>query len=115
MADASEPETWIDLCDADDVRPGGEQGHYVEAAGRSVAVFRPDDEQVVVCDNACPHAGASLAGGHIRDGCVVCPFHFWAFDTDSGACPDNPAIGVAVYPARIQDGRIEAQLPATAL
>jgi nitrite reductase (NADH) small subunit len=93
----------------DAVPVGG--GRYVEHAGRAYAVIRVDKVTVRVMDDTCPHAGASLSAGHVEDGCVVCPWHAWAFDVHTGTCPDNRAIVVRTYPSRVVQGRVEAQLP----
>jgi nitrite reductase/ring-hydroxylating ferredoxin subunit len=102
---------WLRIIAMDQVRPG--MGRYVETHGRALAVFRDDDgDGVTVLDDACPHAGASLSGGAIADGCVICPRHGWMFDLRTGRCPDNPEVGAAFYPARVRDGYVEAALPA---
>ena len=41
---------------------------------RELVVWRGADG-LLVAPNACPHMGASLADGALRDGCVVCPWH----------------------------------------
>ena len=43
-------------------------------AGRELVAWRGADGPLVA-PNACPHLGASLADGRVRDGCVVCPWH----------------------------------------
>ena len=35
-------------------------------------------------EDACNHAGASLAEGELRDGCVSCPMHGYRFEMRSG-------------------------------
>ena len=40
-------------------------------------------------DNACPHARAPLAGGHLSGAAVVCPLHGWQWDLVTGA-PVHP-------------------------
>jgi nitrite reductase (NADH) small subunit len=35
-----------------------------------------------------------------------CPWHGWQFELDSGRCPDDPRMRVAVYQARIAHGRV---------
>ncbi len=35
-------------------------------------------------EDACNHAGASLAEGYVLDHCLICPVHRYAFDLDSG-------------------------------
>lgn len=103
-------DSWTDLCALSDVPKVG--GAYVVHNGRAIAVFRIGDHQARVLDDACPHAGGSLSGGHLHDGCVVCPWHGWPFDAESGRCPDNPKIKVNTYPSRVVDGRVWAKIHA---
>jgi len=35
-----------------------------------------------------------------------CPWHGWEFDPLTGACLDDSALRVAVYPAKAVDGRV---------
>ena len=35
-------------------------------------------------EDACNHAGASLAEGELRGGCVACPMHGYRFDLRTG-------------------------------
>lgn len=63
------------------------------------------DERAVVADDGtsyeiqryCPHAMADLSQGQIKDGCIVCPGHGWAFRLDNGLCTTNSA-AIAVRP-----------------
>ena len=99
---------WTDLCAVSDIAATG--GHYVETNDRGLAVFRVEPSRVHVIDNTCPHAGGSLAGGYVDNGCVICPWHGWPFELGTGQCPDNPQIGVSSYPTRIVGGRVQAML-----
>lgn len=42
------------------------------------------DGQVFAVEDACNHAGASLAEGWTEDRCVVCPMHGYVFDLTNG-------------------------------
>jgi 3-phenylpropionate/trans-cinnamate dioxygenase ferredoxin component len=42
------------------------------------------DGEVFAIEDACNHAGASLAEGWIEDRCVVCPMHAYVFDLKTG-------------------------------
>jgi nitrite reductase/ring-hydroxylating ferredoxin subunit len=96
------------VCGADAVPCDG-SGRYVIIRKRAYAVFR-DGPNFVVMDDACPHAGASLSAGRAKEGCVLCPWHAWAFALQDGRCPDNPDIAVRTYPVRVEGGRVLAQL-----
>lgn len=105
------------MCDLDELTPG--QGKYVEIGGFQLAVFLHDGK-VYVLDNLCPHAGGSMAGGWVEDGCAVCPWHAWAFKLESGELHDEGAFGGGVmlrtYPTRIHTreglaGLVQADLP----
>ena len=99
-------EQWTDLCDAGELPDEG--GLYVETGGRRFGVFRLPGDEVRVIDDTCPHAGGSLSAGHVLGGCVLCPWHHWAFDIQTGKCPDNERIAVRVYRCRVRGRRVEA-------
>lgn len=42
------------------------------------------DGHVYAIEDACNHAGASLAEGWVEDKCVVCPMHGYVFDLANG-------------------------------
>lgn len=84
---------WTSLCDLQELTP--DQGKYVEIDGFQLAVFL-HDEKVYVLDNLCPHAGGSMAGGWVENGCAVCPWHAWAFKLETGELHDEGAFGGGV-------------------
>lgn len=57
-------------------------------------------------DNICPHRGGPLAEGDIIGNEIVCPWHLWSFDVESGVCGGNPEICVTSYEVRVEDDRI---------
>lgn len=89
--------------------PAGE-GRTYEVSGRLVAVFF-DGEHYSAIDDLCPHMGASLGSGPLRDGCVTCPWHAWRFRLSDGAWCDNPKLRVDVFEVRIADDRVEVRVP----
>ena len=105
-------EVWIDLCALKEMTPG--LGHYVSRDNKRLAVMLTTERQIHVIDDACPHAGGSLASGGVDEidgqSCAVCPWHGWAFDLKTGQCPDNPIYRVSVYPTRVVRGRVEVKL-----
>ena len=60
--------------------------------GEQIVVWCDDDGRICVADAFCPHLGSHLgptAGGTIREGCLVCPFHGFTFDA-TGQCVATP-------------------------
>lgn len=60
--------------------------------GENIVAWCDDDGRVCVADAYCPHMGSDLgpaAGGCIRDGRLVCPFHGFEYDT-TGQCVATP-------------------------
>jgi nitrite reductase (NADH) small subunit/3-phenylpropionate/trans-cinnamate dioxygenase ferredoxin subunit len=105
--------SWTSLCDVDELLEG--KGKYVEIGGFQLAVFL-NGGNVFVIDNNCPHAGGNLAGGAVEDGCVLCPWHFWAFRLDNGQLRDMPGVAISTYKTRLVQptGRpklVQADLP----
>jgi nitrite reductase (NADH) small subunit len=102
---------WTPLCPLADLTEGA--GHYVEAAGHRLAVFLHEGRPRVM-DNYCPHAGGSMAGGYVEDGCAVCPWHNWPFHLDTGQLKSSTAVTIDVYASRVDvgTGMVEADLPA---
>jgi nitrite reductase (NADH) small subunit/3-phenylpropionate/trans-cinnamate dioxygenase ferredoxin subunit len=105
---------WTSLCDLDELREG--EGKYVEIGGFRLAVFLMGGN-VYAIDNECPHAGGDLAGGFIEDGCVLCPWHHWAFRLENGQLRDSPGVTITTYktrtihPAGDHPPLVQAELP----
>lgn len=97
------------LAGSDQEIPEGE-GRAFELAGRTIAVFRAQD-QFYAIDDQCPHMGASLAAGYVENCAVACPWHAWRFDIRDGAWCDNPRIKIDSFPVRVQDHQIWVQIP----
>jgi nitrite reductase (NADH) small subunit/3-phenylpropionate/trans-cinnamate dioxygenase ferredoxin subunit len=105
--------SWTSLCELGELSEG--QGKYVEIDGFMLAVFLHGG-QVFVMDNTCPHAGRSLSGGMIENGCVVCPWHGWTFHLNNGQLLDMPGVAVRTYKVKLlsREGfapMVQADLP----
>jgi len=53
-------------------------------------------------DNVCIHRGGPLGQGVVLDGKVICPWHGWAYDPQTGAVAHNPALKTTVYPLKVE-------------
>ena len=60
--------------------------------GANIVAWSDEAGRICVAEAVCPHLGADLSpavGGEVRDGCLVCPFHGFEYDT-AGQCVATP-------------------------
>jgi nitrite reductase (NADH) small subunit len=57
-------------------------------------------------DNVCLYQGGPLGQGTIERGKVVCPWHGWQYDPQTGQATHNANAKVAVYPIKIENGDV---------
>lgn len=105
MADEGE----IVLGPLDQVPEDGMQQFHID--GKTVLVCRSGDA-VHAVEGLCPHRGAQLGSGVFDGKAVICPWHDWAFDVESGCGLTNPISKLAKYKIRIRDGMIVLLMPA---
>jgi nitrite reductase (NADH) small subunit len=112
MPEDSSPETneapFVTVARVGAIADGQSEAFAVQ--GRMVAVFRAQDTYYAI-DDFCPHMGASLAGGTMESGLVVCPWHAWCFSVRDGTWIDNPKIKVDCFEVRVQDDEIQVRVP----
>jgi len=82
-------------------------------ATNEVKEFRCGDKEICVAnvegtysaiDNICLHRGGPLGDGAILSGKVVCPWHGWEWDPQTGV--HDASAKVAVYPMKIENGDV---------
>lgn len=87
-----------------DALPAG-RGLRVCRAGWDLALFRVGDA-VYAVDDACPHAGGSLANGRLDGTRVRCPVHGLCFDLDGPHPQSKPTLPVRRHAVRVVEGRV---------
>ena len=108
------PEGWYFIAS----RKAMESGELLQKTwlGERIVVWCDEDGEVCVAESTCPHLGSDLgpeAGGRVRDGRLVCPFHGFEYDV-TGQCvatPCAPAPGSArlkVFETREIEGLVFA-------
>ena len=91
------------------------QGKAFKVEGKEVAVFRIGEEFHAI-SNSCPHYGAQLCEGFVRNGTVICPWHGWQFDIKSGKGMTMIGRDVKSFAVKVEDGQVKvaiAQTPAS--
>lgn len=110
---------WVDVGSVADLERDGRV--VARVGGREVGVVRdPATGDLHGIRNRCPHHGGPLCLGTVEERVsgapgryamagrhvLRCPWHGWEFDLATGQCVDEPTLRAAVYPARVQDGRV---------
>jgi len=68
-------------------------------------------------ESRCPHRGGPLAEGDvilakgdITHDEIVCPWHLWGFNLETGLCPGNADICITMHEVKIEDDRVLVRL-----
>jgi len=61
---------------------------------------------VTAMDNVCLHRGGPLGQGVIEGNKLVCPWHGWQWNPQTGEAAHNPNAKVAVYPLKYENGNV---------
>lgn len=84
----------------------------VDSSGRGLARVGETEIAVFLVDgipyalaNACPHAGNPLVHGDVLGRTIVCAYHGWRFDLETGSCVAGDE-AVRSYPAEVRGGRV---------
>ena len=79
-------------------------------AGARYAICNVDGD-IRAVSGICPHQDGPLYEGMLDEDTIMCPLHAWKFDTRSGACDADETLRIAVYPVKVENGVIFADLP----
>ena len=105
---------WLDACALADIPVGC--GVAALLRGRQIALIRPGEgEAVFALSNYDPFSEAFvIARGIVGDAAgrlkIASPIYKQSFDLETGACLDDGAVRLPIYPARVRDGRVEVRL-----
>jgi len=66
--------------------------------------------EIFACENECPHQGAPMQAGIVKDGYLSCPRHGFRFDLKSGSCLDNSDYTLKIYPVTLNGDEILVQI-----
>jgi nitrite reductase (NADH) small subunit len=114
---------WVEVGTAEALRTAGRL--VARVGGREVGVVWDATRGTAHgVRNRCPHGGAPLCLGRVREReagtpgsyalagerVLRCPWHGWEFDLESGRCLDDPALRAGVYPVEIVDGVVRVRV-----
>lgn len=80
------------------------------AAGDMVICVVNINGEYRAMDNTCPHRGGALGQGVVEGRHIVCPWHGWQFDTETGRSLQNSHLGVKLYHLKIFEDQAYLEL-----
>ena len=106
------PNGWYKALYSDELGVG--EARPLAILGRAFAIYRGEDGVARVTDAFCPHLGAHLGhGGKVEGNALVCPFHGWHWDGETGRClaipyasKIPPRAEIGTHPTREQNGYV---------
>ncbi len=90
---------WHRVAKIQDLQEG--QGVLCTLEGRGIALFKSGG-QFFAMDNQCPHRGASLSEGEVKEGVLTCPWHAWQFEVKNGCLLENPEVKLQCFPVKVE-------------
>jgi nitrite reductase/ring-hydroxylating ferredoxin subunit len=94
---------FVEVAQLDQIPPG--TSSFVQVGDKNIALFNVNGS-IYAIDDACAHAGSSLAQGKFNGKTVTCRAHGWRYDVTTGQVTTVPDFGVASYPVQVVEGKI---------
>ncbi len=83
---------WYVACSSDEVASGADAAPFGRrVCGHSMVFYRRSDDIVACVEDFCPHRGAPLSLGRVREGNLVCGYHGLVMGSD-GHCIAMPGV-----------------------
>ncbi len=99
---------WVKLCSTSEA-PGEGKVIEAEADGIFICLARLNGK-LSALNNWCPHRRGPLGEGWIEGNAVVCPWHSWAFNLETGVAEPPDRAKVEVFSLRIEQDDVLVDL-----
>lgn len=91
---------YVKIANASELPAVGEAKEF-ELNGKTICIAHTE-EGCSAMDNVCVHRGGPLGQGVLDGNKIVCPWHGWSFDVNTGASAFDRTVRVAVYPMKVE-------------
>src|SRR5579884_1189058 len=95
---------FVKLTSESELPPPGQAKEF-SIADRVICVANVNGT-ISAMDNVCLHRGGPLGQGMIEGEKIVCPWHGWQWDLQTGAAVHNANAKLAVYPIKVENGDV---------
>ncbi len=82
----------------------------IEAGTLTYAVCNVDGT-LHCLEGICPHAGGPLGQGTLNGNILVCPWHGWEFDCNTGANDFDQEVRLGTFPVVVENDQILIDVP----
>ena len=86
------------------------EGALLEESGGDPIALYHTARGFFASDNVCPHRGGPLAEGDLIGDEIICPWHLWGFDVQTGVCTGNFEVSIVTHEVKIDGDRILVKL-----
>ena len=100
---------WVKLCGAKELPAEGSVSE-MKVGAHEICLARINGSLRAV-DNICPHRQGPLGQGWIEGNSVVCPWHSWAFDLETGLADYPEGERIDVFALRVEGDDLFVDLP----
>ena len=81
------------------------EGRAFHVGADTIAVFRQRSGKMSAIQNECPHRGGPLSEGILGADTIICPYHAWKTNVETGECLTDPC-HIKSYPVRVDGGNV---------
>lgn len=67
--------------------------------------------KIFALNNECPHMGGPLGEGEVENNELVCPWHQWRFNIETGACSESKEEPILCYKTFIKGNHVYLEIP----
>jgi len=89
--------------------PGPGQAKEFSVADKVICVANVNGT-ISAMENVCLHRGGPLGQGMIEGDKIVCPWHGWQWDPQTGQAVHSPNAKLAVYPIKVENGDVMVEV-----
>ncbi len=91
---------YVKLTTTSELPPVGEAREF-ELNGKMICVANTVDG-LAAMDNVCIHRGGPLGQGVVDGNKIICPWHGWMFDVNTGGSTHNASVRVRTFPIKVE-------------
>jgi len=99
--------SYVKVAEASDMEDG--EARVVNANGKILALYRVSGKYYATT-NTCAHQGGPLGEGTLSDKVVMCPWHGWKFNVETGVSPVVPTVKIKTYNVKVEGSNVMVEV-----